>query len=332
MIEAGDHRVLELGDPRRPHVGRAAGQREVGEQARAIEGVGAQIAREPVIQDVRLERVEHVRQRRHLGPQGIEVGDARDQVVLPVDVVRRAQADQAGLDPRAVLAEPRHPGRQVVELGAGEPVVDGERAEALRRLLAEVGGDGADQPGQAGAADPAEAFEQLAPAGGVERARQQVRQGGVGDRAEPARALQRLIEQPGRIEQDRRQPALIARGLGLELGLVIVADAEVIGEPLGVGREVGVGAQQELAALDHAAPRRVAVLGTPTIEDRIDLGQLALVLQANGPPVVVILGTSHERGEGRVTIVGKRQRFELLDVHRARAYRKSLSAVRPAAA
>ncbi|MBE7449537.1 MAG: hypothetical protein HS111_11760 [Kofleriaceae bacterium] len=316
VIEGGDLHALQLAQPRRPDVAAAARQGQVGEQARAIERAEGEIAAQAMVEDVRPQRVERRRQPDDHRPQLVEVGHARRGVELPLDVRGRPHADEHRLDPALVLAQRRHQRGQRVELGPGQALVDRDRAEAPGVLLAQLGGDQLEQAGQAGAIEPP---QELATEVGVEGLADQPDQPGGAHLVEAAPALERERE-----EAILGQPAVVeargvARGGGLDLRLVVELGPGLVAQRVGHPRQLGAGAEEELAPLEPLQRRGVAMARPPARDHRVDLGQLAGVLQVDGAPVVVFLGAGDQAGERGRAIVAERQPLELLDVHVHRA-------------
>ncbi len=316
VIERGDGALLELLEPGAAHVGPAPRQREVREQPAAIEHAGAQVTREAVIAHVRLERVERRWQGGHRGPQLVEVRDARGQIELPVDVRRRAEPRHQGLDPGLLLAEGRPRPRELLQLGARETMMDRERAEALRALLAEVGGHERDEAGEAGAV---EALEQEPSLVRVERPADETDQPRRRDLVEAAAARERELEQLVLVEARVGEARRMAGRGGLDLGLVVEHRAGLVAQAVRDLGERDAGAQEQLSPIQARAERGVAVARAPAREERVDLGERAAVLQVHGAPVVVFLGAGDQTGERGRAIVAERQPLELLDIHGGRA-------------
>jgi hypothetical protein len=129
-------------------------------------------------------------------------------------------------------------------------------------------------------------------------------------------AIDRVAHEAGLGEDRRVEAGRVALGGGDGLGLVVEAQAGLEAERVGVGGEVVAGAQEQLTPGEALVMLvGVAVAALPVAEDRVDVGELAAVLQVDAAPVVVLHGAGQEPGEGGAAVVGEREGFELLEIH-----------------
>ena len=191
--------------------------------------------------------------------------------------------------------------------------MDRQAAEAAGRSFAEVGGDQRDEAGDVG---PGQALQEVAPAGGVGLAGDEVGERPVAHIGEVVAAVEGVADEPGLGEDVRVEAGREALGGGDGLGLIVEAQAGLEADRVGVQAEVVAGAEEQLAAGEPLVVRvAVAVAALPGGEDLVDLGELAAVLQLDAAPVVVLDGARQQRGDGGAAIVGEREGFELLEIH-----------------
>ncbi len=113
---------------------------------------------QPVIHDVRFERVVDGSQSLDEGPQAVQVRALGLDVVLPVDVGVRLQPAQSHVDELALVQQVRLQLQAFVQLGQQQQFVDGERSESAAVGMVQVVDD---QLGQVRVVGPLQPLEQI---------------------------------------------------------------------------------------------------------------------------------------------------------------------------
>jgi hypothetical protein len=291
-----------------------ARQRQIRGEARAIVVAVPAFEIEPVIEDVRAQRVERGRQPVDELPQRVEVR-LRDRGAMAPVGHRRPHAHDHRVDPRGLEAQlgPRRGER--AQLLEREARVHRQRAEPARALVREIVRDQRDQPRVRARAEPR---EERAPARRIELAIEERGQRVVGELREIGRVGERAIDQRRArdhgVVEPRRMADLGGRGLRLVREHRAGQVADLVHRAARIDREP----VEELAPPQALEPLAVPVPLRPRVDDRLREVERALVLEQQAAVIVVVVGARDQARQDGGAIVGERERFELLEVHRRR--------------
>jgi hypothetical protein len=302
-VVAADLRELGARDPLEPRARRIGGRaRQL--QVRLHRGLldcrPARAGRiEQVPQHVRLERVRGGRQRGDELPERREVRRAGLAIELEVDLGGWSHAAHHRADPAVVGAQLGASRGERVQLIERQLAVDRERAE-VAALGGEVLGHERDDLALRRVAD---AREQHAAAGRIERPAEQLVEALVGDLREVGVVVERLLQELGAVEQAVRQTTGARRCGLVDLGRVPVLDAEHVAHLIGDARGIGGEPVEQLApARALVAVGRAVALG-PGVQDRVGVVERAGVLRGETAEVVVVLAAGQQLRQAGAAVV-----------------------------
>ena len=282
----------------------AARQPDVGQEAFLVGRALRELVAQPVVEHVRLERVEGRAEGAHETPQLRDVARAQGGVLGPVGVCTGLHARQICGDEVAVLEQVAAQLQALVELLATEQLVDGERAEAPALAAGEVAHHQRRQVGDVRSPQPLEQAVELLV---VEVGGAQPRERAVLEAVDGAGVLlQRAPRQRGRREQrgvePRRQVALRAR----DRALVPVLQAQPAAQELVGPLRVFTVAQQGLAVLDLDHAGGAAVPLDPD-RQRLAHGPEVAGVEPFAAAVVVVVGRPGDQlGDDGGAVLGDR--------------------------
>ena len=161
----GKAAVLRLVQKLRPDVAHLPRQLQIRQEPVLVEQALRPVQNQPVIDDVRLERVVYGRQLLGERPQTVQVRALRVHVILPVGVGIRLQPAQVHVDELTLVQQVGLQFQAFVQLRQQQQLVDGERPESAAVGMIQVVDD---QLRQIGIVGPLQPLQQVPPQFGLQ--------------------------------------------------------------------------------------------------------------------------------------------------------------------